>query len=179
MKLISTPIKGLFEIYSDIWQDERGWFTEAFQLPRFQQHQIDYHFIQDNLSFSKKGVLRGLHLQLSPYAQAKLVKVIQGRVLDVVVDLRKGSQTFGQVYSCELDGQKQNMLVVPEGFAHGFAALEDSYFFYKCSNTYSNEHETGIIWNDTDLNIDWKINNPTLSEKDQNLPTFRELVKIL
>ena len=133
--------------------------------------------VQDNLSFSKKGVIRGLHLQLEPFAQGKIVTVVQGKVLDVVVDLRKNSPTFGKTFSCLLNSETHNMLMIPEGFAHGFAALTDSLFFYKCSSPYHPEFETGIIWNDPQLKIDWKIEHPVLSEKDLQLPTLEELLR--
>lgn len=179
MEVKETGVKDLYELLPDVWQDSRGWFIEIFQQTRFNALGLDYHFTQDNLSFSKKGVLRGLHLQLGALSQAKLVRVISGRVLDVVVDLRKNSETFGKTFSCELDATKQNMLLIPENFAHGFVAMEDAVFFYKCTNTYSKAHEAGIIWNDEDLNIDWKISDPILSEKDKSLPSFKELIKTL
>ena len=115
-------------------------------------------------------------MQRAPYAQAKLVTVLSGKVLDVVVDLRTGSKTFGQVYYCLLDGDRRNMLMVPEGFAHGFAALEDSVFFYKCSNLYDKASETGVRWNDPELNIDWRVQDPIISDKDRVLPTMDELL---
>src|SRR5690606_41123433 len=121
--------------------------------------------------------VRGLHFQRPPYAQAKLATVISGSVLDVVVDLRTGSPTFGQVYECQLDAKRKNMLLVPEGFAHGFAALEDSIFFYKCSNVFDKPSESGILWNDPKLDIKWPVENPIVSEKDQLLPTFEELLR--
>ena len=116
-------------------------------------------------------------MQLSPFAQAKLASVLTGKVLDVVVDLRQGSKTFGKVYQYILDSQTRNMLMVPEGFAHGFAALEDTIFSYKCSRPYNRTSETGVIWNDTDLNIDWQVSNPILSQKDQLLPTLADLLR--
>ena len=179
MQINATPIKGLYELVPQVYQDTRGWFTEIFKHSTFKDLQLEHEFTQDNLSFSKKGVVRGLHLQLGEYTQTKLVRVMTGRVLDVVVDLRKGSETFGKVYSCELDANRQNMLLIPGHFAHGFAALEDAMFFYKCSNVYSKAHEAGIIWNDPDLNIDWKIKDPVISDKDSQLPSFQELAKNL
>jgi len=177
MQVIQTPIEGLLEIIPTIYHDERGWFYEAFKRPVFEDAGIRYSFIQENQSFSKKGVIRGLHFQSAPYAQAKLASVLSGKVLDVVVDLRPASKTFGQVYSCILDSERRNMLMVPDGFAHGFAALEDSHFLYKCSNIYNKALEMGIRWNDPDLNIDWKIEKPIISEKDQQLPTLTELLR--
>lgn len=176
MEIKPTHIKGLVEIIPKVFPDPRGWFFEFFKDVAFQEIDASVKFVQENISFSKKGVIRGLHLQLPPFAQAKLVTVIKGKVLDVVVDMRKGSATFGSTFTCILDSEKHNMLYVPEGFAHGFSALEDSYFFYKCSNTYSPQHESGILWNDPKLNIDWKIDNPIISEKDQRLPTMEELL---
>jgi len=176
MQIIETGLKGLVEIIPDIYHDSRGWFYEFYKNEVFHQAGITYSFSQENISFSKKGVVRGMHFQLPPYEQAKLVSVLQGKVLDVVVDLRKGSETFGKVHTCELDGEKHNMLMVPEGFAHGFAALEDSLFLYKSSNLYNREAECGIRWDDVTLNIQWPINEPTLSDKDLNLPSFEELL---
>lgn len=176
MEIKPTPIAGLVEIFSPPFQDERGWFMEIYKQGAYSKICPNIKFVQDNLSFSRKGVIRGLHLQLSPFQQAKLVMVIKGSVLDVVVDLRKGSATFGQSYSCQLDDKRHNMLLVPEGFAHGFSALEDSWFYYKCSSEYNPNHETGICWNDPILNIDWKSASPVLSAKDQHLPTLEELL---
>lgn len=149
---------------------------EMYKQETFSKIQPGIKFVQDNLSFSNKGVIRGLHLQLHPFQQAKLVTVIKGSVLDVVVDLRKGSFSFGQVYSCRLDDKKHNMLLIPEGFAHGFAALEDAWFYYKCSSEYNPACETGICWNDPTLNIDWETLHPVLSAKDQHLPMLEELL---
>ena len=133
MQIKYTGIEQLVEIIPSVYKDDRGWFTEFYKEEEFRKHNLIYTFVQENKSFSKKGVIRGLHMQLEPFAQAKLVSVIHGKVLDVVVDLRKGSETFGKVYYCMLDSALNNMLMVPAGFAHGFAALEDSIFFYKCS----------------------------------------------
>ncbi|HZB13774.1 MAG TPA: dTDP-4-dehydrorhamnose 3,5-epimerase, partial [Chryseolinea sp.] len=136
----------------------------------FRKNHLHYSFVQENQSFSKKGVVRGLHFQQPPYAQAKLVTALTGKVLDVVVDLRPTSETFKQTYYCLLESSKRNMLLIPEGFAHGFAALEDSIFFYKCSSPYNKRSESGIRWNDPELKIDWKIENPIISAKDSELP---------
>ena len=172
MEVKETFIEGLLEIYPRIFKDNRGFFLETFNKDAFEKAGIKTSFIQDNQSFSTKGVLRGLHYQKAPFAQAKLVSVISGKVLDVAVDLRKESPTFGKHLAVLLDAEKRNMLLIPEGFAHGFIALEDSVFSYKCSNLYHKESEAGIIWNDKDLNIDWGFNNPLVSEKDMILPTF-------
>ncbi len=176
MQVNTTGFEGLVEIIPNVFEDDRGWFYEFYKEQTFKKHNINYSFVQENQSFSKKGVVRGLHLQLPPYAQAKLVTVISGKVLDVVVDLRKTSETFKQVYYCPLESKKRNMLLIPEGFAHGFAALEDSIFFYKCSNIYNRESETGIRWDDPELNIDWRVENPVLSQKDSELPSLADLL---
>lgn len=177
MHIKQTRFDGLLEFTPDIFHDERGWFFEFYKDTALQNFGVEYQFRQENMSFSKNGVVRGLHFQLPPYAQAKLATVISGRVLDVVVDLRKGSKTFGEVYQCELDSLRKNMLLIPEGFAHGFAALEDSIFFYKCSNVFHKPSESGILWNDPYLSIAWPVDEPIVSEKDRLLPTFDELFK--
>lgn len=172
MEVKETFIDGLLEIYPRIFKDERGFFLETFNKETFEKAGIKTAFVQDNQSFSTKGVLRGLHYQKAPFAQAKLVSVISGKVLDVAVDLREDSPTFGKHLTVVLDAERRNMLLVPEGFAHGFIALEDSVFSYKCSNIYHKESEAGIIWNDKVLNIDWGFKNPLVSEKDLILSTF-------
>lgn len=176
MEVKATPIEGLLEITPKVFEDRRGWFFELFKDLAFTEINPELKFVQDNLSFSKKGVVRGLHLQLPPFQQAKLVSVVKGKALDIVVDLRKGSKTFGQTYSCMLDSANHKMLFVPEGFAHGFSALEETIFLYKCTNVYSANHETGIRWNDSYLNLDWGIVDPILSDKDRLLPSFQELL---
>ena len=177
MQVKTTGFEGLVEIIPNVFEDDRGWFYEFYKEETFKKHNINYSFVQENQSFSKKGVVRGLHLQLPPYAQAKLVTVISGKVLDVVVDLRKTSGTYKQVYYCLLESDRRNMLLIPEGFAHGFAALEDSIFFYKCSKVYNRESETGIRWNDPQLDINWRIENPVLSPKDSALPVLADLLE--
>lgn len=177
MQIIPTSIDGLVEIIPQAHADHRGWFLEFYKETTFREAGIHYKFVQENMSFSKKGVLRGLHLQLPPFQQAKLVAVLQGSILDVVVDVRKGSPSFGQVFTIHLSAEKRNMLMVPEGFAHGFAALEDSLFFYKCSNVYNKDTETGIRWDDPALAIPWPLADPILSDKDKNLPTLDELLR--
>ena len=179
MEIVQTPIDGLFEFRRRKFTDERGWFTEHFNrasIPSSYREMLP-EFVQDNLSFSKAGVIRGLHLQRSPSAQAKWVSVISGRVYDVAVDLRSGSATFGQFYGLELTGEAQNGLFIPEGFAHGFAALEDSYFFYKCSSPYNPAAEAGICWNDINVGIPWPLSKPIVSAKDQALPPLEDFVK--
>jgi len=177
MQIKETHIEGLIEIIPSLFKDERGWFYEFYKDSTFKAAGIEYNFLQENQSFSRRGVIRGLHFQFEPYAQAKLASVVFGKVLDVVVDLRPTSKTFGQTYSCVLDSERRNMLMVPDGFGHGFSALEDSIFHYKCSNLYNKEAESGIVWNDTQLKINWQVENPIVSEKDQQLPTFEELLR--
>lgn len=172
-----TGFEGLVEIYPTVFHDERGWFFEVYKETTFHEKGIPFHFIQENQSFSKKNVIRGLHLQREPYAQAKLVTVLQGKALDVAVDLRPGSPTFCKVYYCLLESSRHNMLMIPDGFAHGFAALEDTVFFYKCSNVYNKEAEAGIAWNDPQLNINWQVANPVVSEKDRQLPSLEEFLR--
>jgi len=177
MQVKETGIDGLVEIIPDLYKDERGWFYEFFNERTYKQAGIRAAFVQENTSFSKKGVIRGLHFQQAPHAQAKLVTLHTGKVLDIVVDLRTGSKTFGKVYHLTLDSSTRNMLMVPEGFAHGFAALEDSVFYYKCSNFYNRAAESGIAWNDPSLNIQWPFPDPIISDKDSQLPTMAELLR--
>jgi dTDP-4-dehydrorhamnose 3,5-epimerase len=177
MEIKTTGFDGLVEIIPTVFSDDRGWFYEFYKEESYRAQNINYRFVQENQSFSKKGVVRGLHMQLAPHSQAKLVTVISGKVLDVVVDLRQKSRTFGQVYYCLLNSENRKLLMIPEGFAHGFAALEDSIFFYKCSCAYNREAEAGIVWNDPDLNIDWRVKDPILSEKDLQLPSLAELLR--
>jgi dTDP-4-dehydrorhamnose 3,5-epimerase len=176
MHFRETKINGLFEITPRVFHDERGYFFETFSEKLFKENVADVNFVQDNQSFSTKGVLRGLHLQKAPYAQGKLVRVISGKVIDIAVDIRPESPTFGQYESFLLTAEKQNMVYVPEGFAHGFATLEDAIFVYKCTNFYYKASEAGIIYNDPALNIDWGIENPIVSEKDLELPTLDVLI---
>lgn len=177
MQIIKTGIEGLLELVPEVYHDNRGWFFEFYKQEPFLNHGISYKFTQENISFSQKGVIRGLHFQLAPWQQAKLVSVLSGKVVDVVVDLRKGSPTFGKTHTCVLDSERHNLLMVPEGFAHGFASLEDSLFLYKSSNVYNRDFESGIRWDDPDLNIQWPLTNPVLSEKDQKLTTLQELLR--
>lgn len=177
MQIRQTGIDGLIEIIPAIHKDDRGWFYEFYNKTTFNEAGIKENFVQENTSFSKKGVIRGLHFQIAPNAQGKLVTVLSGKVLDVVVDLRKASSTFGKVHYCILDSEKHNSLMVPEGFAHGFAALEDTIFYYKVTNAYHRPSEMGIVWNDPRLNIQWTVQNPIISEKDAVLPTLDELLR--
>lgn len=173
-ELRTTPIAGLLEIFPRIFPDSRGYFFESFRQDWFENQGIKENWIQDNQSFSQKGTVRGLHFQHAPFAQAKLVRVISGKVLDVVVDLRRDSPTFGKHFSTVLDTEKNNLLYVPAGFGHGFSVLEDAVFVYKCSNYYHKASEGGVLWNDPELGIAWGVDVPILSEKDQNWPTLEE-----
>jgi dTDP-4-dehydrorhamnose 3,5-epimerase len=175
MKIELTNIKDLFLILPDVFPDDRGYFFESFQKEKFTKLGISADFVQDNESSSAKGVLRGLHFQSPPYAQGKLVRVVRGSALDVAVDLRKSSTTYGKWESVILSADNKTMLWIPEGFAHGFLTLEDyTIFQYKCTNFYNRESECGIIWNDPDLNIDWGIDKPVVSEKDLKGMLFKE-----
>ncbi|HAR20711.1 MAG TPA: dTDP-4-dehydrorhamnose 3,5-epimerase [Cytophagales bacterium] len=177
MEIRKTSIEGLIEIFPRIFKDERGFFLETHSIKAFTEAGLNLNFVQDNQSFSKKGVVRGLHFQKSPFAQGKLVRVITGKALDIAVDIRPESPTFGKWESFLLDSANSNIVYVPEGFAHGFAALEDCVFSYKCTNVYDKASEAGILWNDKDLAIDWQVSNPIVSEKDQMLSTFSSLFK--
>ena len=177
MEIIETKIKDLLIIKPDVFLDERGYFFESYNKQRFLEHGLDMTFVQDNESQSMSGVLRGLHFQRPPYAQGKLVRVVKGAVMDVAVDLRKDSTTYGQWESVVLTGDNKLMFWIPEGFAHGFLCLEDhSVFTYKCTNVYNKASEGSILWNDPDLNIQWGIANPILSEKDKVSPLFHEFI---
>jgi dTDP-4-dehydrorhamnose 3,5-epimerase len=176
MKILETGIDGLVQVVPPVYGDHRGHFIEFYKSSKLQFLTGGTTYLQDNISFSKKNVLRGLHLQLAPAQQAKIVTVITGKVLDVVVDLRTGSSTFGKTYQVELSAELRNQLIIPAGFAHGFSTLADAHFLYKCSKEYNPTCETGIIWNDLDLNIDWQVSEPILSDKDNQLPTLRELL---
>jgi dTDP-4-dehydrorhamnose 3,5-epimerase len=177
METIEHKIKGLIEFIPRVFGDERGFFFESFNKVNLENAGIKDNFVQDNQSFSKKGVVRGLHFQKNPFAQGKLVRVITGKALDVAVDLRKNSPTFGQYETFLLDSTKQNMVYIPAGFAHGFSALEDTIFFYKCTNFYNKASEAGIIWNDPTLNINWEVESPNVSDKDKELKTLEELIE--
>ena len=175
MEFRQSSIKGLVEITPKLFKDERGFFFESYSEKFFRDNGIDVTFVQDNQSFSAKNVLRGLHFQNPPYGQGKLVRVIKGRALDIAIDIRKGSPTFGKYESVILDAVKCNMFYVPEGFAHGFLALEETILVYKCTNYYHKESESGIAWNDPDLKINWGIVNPIVSGKDQELGRLSDL----
>lgn len=176
MPFIDTPIPGLFIFEPKVFEDARGYFFESFNTNVFAEKHLEEAFVQDNQSKSSYGVLRGLHYQLNPFSQAKLVRVISGEVLDVVVDIRNGSPTYGKHFSIILSADNKQQLYIPRGFAHGFVVLsETAEFFYKCDNFYSKEHDAGIIYNDPSLKIDWKLKHDEIlvSEKDKNLPEFK------
>lgn len=178
MEIKKTACEGLIELYPRIFGDDRGFFLETFREEYLQSFSEYRPFIQDNLSFSQQGVLRGLHLQLGRHAQAKYVTVMKGKVLDVAVDVRPDSPTYGKVHTFMLSEEHRNAVYIPRGFAHGFLTLTDALFYYKCDNYYNKESEAGIKWNDPDLNINWQlgthhINAPLVSEKDNRLPTFQ------
>lgn len=179
MNIIETPIKDLLVFEPKVWKDSRGYFYESFSQQVFEQAGIQATFVQDNQSFSQKGTLRGLHAQANPYAQGKLVRVIQGSVVDVAVDIRKNSATYGQHFAIELGGENHKQLWVPPGFLHGFLTLEnDTIFTYKVTNYYDKASEIGVMWNDPNLNIHWAAyldtNEILLSDKDLVLSSFAD-----
>ena len=175
MKITKTNIDGLIIIEPQIFKDDRGSFFESWNVKNFQDIGIKDDFVQDNQSSSSKGVLRGLHFQNPPYSQAKLVRVIKGSVLDVAVDLRSNSPTYGKHCSIVLSDKNFKSFYIPKGFAHGFVALEDDTIFsYKCSDIYNKESEGCLIWNDNDLGIDWNVSNPFISPKDMNGLHFKD-----
>lgn len=182
MNFIPTKLEGCFILEPKVIQDERGYFMESFNENTFQKGIAQkVHFVQDNQSFSSKGVLRGLHYQTGEHAQAKLVRVLQGEVLDIAVDIRPDSKTYGELVSIVLSAENQRQFFVPKGFAHGFLVLSNTAtFFYKCDNFYNKESEGGIIYNDSKLAIDWQFPFADLiiSEKDQNLPNLENAKKV-
>ena len=179
LEVIKTEIEGLLLIKPQIFNDARGYFFESFNKQKFEEAaKVKLDFVQDNISKSKKGTIRGLHYQIGDKAQGKLCQVIYGKVLDVAVDIRFGSPTFGKHFSYELSEENHYQMWLPPGFAHGFSVLSDEAIFsYKCTAFYSKEHERAIIFNDPDLNIDWRINNPIVSEKDLDAPLFKDINK--
>lgn len=177
MQIIKTEISGLFIIQPRIFEDSRGYFFESYNKKAFVENGINVDFVQDNQSLSHKGVLRGLHFQAPPFAQGKLLSVTKGAVLDVAVDFRKNSPTYGKHVALELTEKNKTMFWIPEGFAHGFLTLEDNTIFtYKCTNFYNKASETCIIWNDPQIGIDWGITNPILSEKDKEGVLFNSFI---
>ena len=177
MKFTKTSIEGLVIIDPTVFGDNRGYFLESYNEKEFKEVIGKVSFVQDNESKSSKGVLRGLHFQKSPFAQAKLVRCIEGKVLDVVVDIRKNSKTYGQYFTTELSGENKKQVFIPRGFAHGFLVLSDSAIFaYKVDNNYAPEHDAGIRWNDPIVNIQWGLSESEVlvSDKDAQLPFFNE-----
>jgi dTDP-4-dehydrorhamnose 3,5-epimerase len=175
MEIINTEINGLLIIKPKVFEDDRGYFFESYNKNAFSNLGINVNFVQDNQSLSGKNVLRGLHFQNTPFAQAKLVRVIKGSVLDVAVDIRKNSPTYGKHVSIEMTEKNKTMFYIPEGFAHGFLTLEDETIFsYKCTNFYNKESEGCILWNDPVLNINWNVHNPIISDKDKVGTLFKD-----
>jgi len=172
MQFIQHDLPGVIECIPTKFHDDRGHFYESYNQTRFAANGITENFVQDNYSYSTAGVIRGLHFQKEPHGQGKLVRCMTGKVMDVVVDLRKSSPTFGQYGTYILDAEVGNMLYVPVGFAHGFVALTDTIFVYKCTNFWNKDAESGLRWNDPTLNIQWGVENPIVSDKDQILPLF-------
>jgi len=174
MEIIRLSIDGLLLIKPKIFGDDRGYFFESWSEESFIDNGLEFNFVQDNQSLSRKGVLRGLHFQNPPFAQGKLVRVIKGSVLDVVVDIRKNSPTYGQYFSIELNEENKIIFWIPPGFAHGFISLEDDTIFtYKCTEVYNSASEDALLWSDTDLNIDWGAINPLVSDKDLVAGSFK------
>ena len=177
MEIIKTPLEGLLVIKPKIFGDDRGYFFESWSKQSFAKVGLDLDFVQDNQSLSSKGVLRGLHFQNPPYSQGKLVRVIKGAVLDVSVDIRKDSPTYSQHFSVELSEENKTIVWVPPGFAHGFLTLKDNTIFsYKCTGVYNKESEGSLLWNDKDLNINWEVNDPLVSEKDLVAGNFKDFI---
>jgi dTDP-4-dehydrorhamnose 3,5-epimerase len=177
MKFINTPIEGLFIIESTVLRDDRGYFLESYNKRKFEEAVGKISFVQDNETKSSKGVLRGLHFQKPPYAQAKLVRCIEGKILDVAVDIRDGSKTYGKHVIVELSGENKKQVFIPRGFAHGFVVLSSSSIVsYKVDNKYAVAYDSGIRWDDQLLNINWKLDESEIliSEKDAKLPFFLE-----
>lgn len=176
MNIVKTTFDGLWVIEPDVFGDERGFFFESYNAEKFAALGISTVFVQDNHSSSMKGVLRGLHFQLPPKPMAKLVRCSKGRVFDVVVDMRKSSSTYKQWFGVELSAQNKKMLYVPEGFAHGFYALEDCELLYKSSNTFEKSLDAAVVWNDPTFGVVWPIEGePILSERDKVAPNFADL----
>ena len=175
MEIKDTGIDGLKLILPSIFEDSRGYFYELFNSDRYRDAGLNFDFVQDNISKSQKGTVRGLHFQIGDWEQGKICQVILGKVLDVAVDIREKSSTFGKHFSVELSSDNHYQLWMPPGFAHGFSVLsEEAVFLYKCTNFYKKEFERSINYNDPDLNINWKVENPIVSEKDKKAPSFKE-----
>jgi len=175
MKILRTDLDGVLVVEPAIFSDHRGYFLESYNKNKYREHEIPIEFVQDNLSFSRKETLRGLHYQ-HPHGQAKLVQVLAGHVYDVTVDVREGSINFGQWIGIHLSDANKRQVFIPDGFAHGFCVLsETALFSYKCSDFYAPEYERGVLWSDPDLAIEWPINNPVLSEKDSKYLRLRDV----
>lgn len=176
MPFTPTTISGLYIVEPEIFKDHRGYFFESYNERSFKEQGLQLSFVQDNQARSPKGIIRGLHYQLEPHAQTKLIRVLSGAILDVAIDIRKNSPTYGQSFSIELSAENKKQLLVPKGFAHGYAVLsEEAEVFYKCDSFYHRESEGGIAWNDPELNINWRIpeNEVIVSEKDSQHPGIR------
>ena len=177
MKIINTAIEGVYIIEPQVFEDNRGYFFESYNKQKMDEAGLKYDFIQDNQSMSKYGTIRGIHFQKGDFAQAKLVRVLEGTVLDVAVDLRKGSKTFGKHVAVELSAENKRQLMIPRGFGHGFVTLTDHVeFLYKADNYYAPEADGGVRWNDPELGIDWGVTDPVLSEKDTKSPFLKDAV---
>ncbi|PLX21997.1 MAG: dTDP-4-dehydrorhamnose 3,5-epimerase [Marinilabiliales bacterium] len=179
MKIVETPIRDLYILEPKVFGDHRGYFYESYNKDVLEKYNLKYDFVQDNQAYSGFGVVRGLHYQHPPYAQAKLLRVVEGEIIDIAVDLRKGSPTFGRWYGVKLSGENHKQFLVPKGFAHGYSVLSERCIVqYKCDEFYHPEEEGGIYPFDAELDIDWGINfgNAKLSDKDKVLPSFRECV---
>ena len=175
MKVLSTSLEGVLVIEPSVFEDKRGFFMETYQQKKYRESGIDRDFVQDNLSYSVRRMLRGLHYQF-PHAQAKLVQVIAGEIYDVAVDIRRGSPTFGEWIGVHLSDKNKRQIYVPEGFAHGFCVLsETALFMYKCSDLYAPDCESGILWSDPDIGIEWPVEKPLLSEKDSRFACLRDM----
>ncbi|MEA2041567.1 MAG: dTDP-4-dehydrorhamnose 3,5-epimerase [Bacteroidota bacterium] len=177
MRIQKTTIKDLLIIEPQYFEDERGYFFESYNKRKFYEMGLNYNFVQDNQSYSQFGVIRALHYQLNPHSQAKLVRVLKGKILDVAVDLRKGSPSFGKTFSVILSNENKKQLLIPAGFAHGFSVLSnEAVVFYKCDKYYEKEFERGIIYNDKTLDIDWAIEagESIVSQKDRGLAVFEK-----
>jgi len=178
LNIVQSDIKEVLLIQPKVFGDHRGYFFESYSKKVLQEHGVTYEFVQDNISKSKKGTVRGLHYQIGDKAQGKLCQVIQGSVIDVAVDIRFGSPTFGKYVMCELNDIDHNLIWVPPGFAHGFCVTSDeAIFHYKCTEFYSPKDERAILYNDTDLNIPWNISEPLVSEKDLVAKKFKDIDK--
>ena len=175
MKVFSTSLKGVMLVEPSVFEDKRGFFMETYQQKKYRESGIDTDFVQDNLSYSVRGALRGLHYQL-PHAQAKLVQVVMGEIFDVAVDIRMSSPTFGRWVGVYLSDKNKQQLFIPKGFAHGFCVLSETAFFtYKCNDFYAPDSERGILWSDPDIGIEWPIENPLLSDKDSKYESLRDV----